>query len=389
MPEIMNKKSAAAGALCIWVRAIEDYAKCLKIVNPKREKKAQAEARVAKLNEDLRGYLEEFEVLQARLRELDRKVNEGQRKMDELKASLAILQASIDRGEKLVSSLAEEKINWIERLENFTKDEANLLGDCIISATFMSYCAPFPSDYRQELIEKCIDKILDEEIKMTKKFKVVDFLSSKVLARKWQEYGLPTDEFSVENGVFVTAGLRWALNIDPQMQCNKWLKNLHEDLVIADAKDNDYLKKIEIGIQKGHTVLLQDVMESIDPTLDNVLQKALIQHGRRFSVKFGMNEIDYHKNFRLMITTRLPNPHYTPEISTKVNVVNFIVVESGLEEQCLGIVVRSEQPQLEIQKNEKLKAIADGNAELLKLEDMILARLNDTKVNLLEDEVII
>ena len=49
-----------------------------------------------------------------------------------------------------------------------------------------------------------------------------------------------------------------------------------------------------------------------------------------------------------MITTRLPNPHYTPEISTKVNVVNFIVVESGLEEQCLGIVVRSEQPQLEI-----------------------------------------
>jgi hypothetical protein len=46
---------------------------------------------------------------------------------------------------------------------------------------------------------------------------------------------------------------------------------LHEDLVIADAKDNDYLKKIEIGIQKGHTVLLQDVMESIDPTLDNVL----------------------------------------------------------------------------------------------------------------------
>jgi len=62
-PEYMNKKSAAAGALCVWVRAIEDYAKCLKIVNPKREKKAQAEARVAKLNEDLRQYLEEFEIL--------------------------------------------------------------------------------------------------------------------------------------------------------------------------------------------------------------------------------------------------------------------------------------------------------------------------------------
>jgi len=48
-PEYMNSKSAAAGALCTWVRAIEDYAKCLKIVNPKREKKAAAEALVARM----------------------------------------------------------------------------------------------------------------------------------------------------------------------------------------------------------------------------------------------------------------------------------------------------------------------------------------------------
>lgn len=49
--------------------------------------------------------------------------------------------------------------------------------------------------------------------------------------------------------------------------------------------------------------------------------------------------------------------------------VNFIVVESGLEEQCLGIVVRAETPQLEVQKNEKLTAITKGREEILKLED--------------------
>jgi len=48
-PEYMLTKSAAAAALCTWVRAIEDYAKCLKIVNPKREKKAIAEANLAKM----------------------------------------------------------------------------------------------------------------------------------------------------------------------------------------------------------------------------------------------------------------------------------------------------------------------------------------------------
>lgn len=51
---------------------------------------------------------------------------------------------------------------------------------------------------------------------------------------------------------------------------------MYDDLVIADTKDSDYMKKIEIGIQKGHTVLLQDVGETLDPTLDNVLNKALI-----------------------------------------------------------------------------------------------------------------
>jgi len=66
-----------------------------------------------------------------------------------------------------------------------------------------------------------------------------------------------------------------------------------------------------------------------------VLNKSLIQNGKRWAVKFGANEIEYNLKFQLYITTRLPNPHYTPEISTKVNVVNFIVKESGLEEQCL------------------------------------------------------
>jgi dynein heavy chain len=189
--------------------------------------------------------------------------------------------------------------------------------------------------------------------------------------------------------VFVTNGIRWALNVDPQIQANKWLKKMHDDLIVADVKDADYLKKIEIAITKGQCVLLQDVGENIDPTLDNVLQKSLIQHGRRWAVKFGQNEIEYNTKFRLFITTRLPNPHYTPEISTKVNVVNFIVVETGLEEQCLGIVVRAEQPQLETQKNEKLQAITNGKSEILRLEDSILARLSDDSIDLLEDEELV
>jgi len=38
------QKSLVAGALCGWVRAVEEYHKALKIVRPKIKKKEDAEA---------------------------------------------------------------------------------------------------------------------------------------------------------------------------------------------------------------------------------------------------------------------------------------------------------------------------------------------------------
>ena len=126
-------------------------------------------------------------------------------------------------------------------------------------------------------------------------------------------------------------------------------------MIIADQKDNTketgYLRKIEQGVIHGRKVLLLDVGEEMDPVLDNVLNKSLITIGRNVCVRIGDKEIDYHKDFKLYITTRMSNPHYTPEVSTKVTVVNFTVKESGLEEQCLGIVVGAEQATLENTKN--------------------------------------
>lgn len=112
-----------------------------------------------------------------------------------------------------------------------------------------------------------------------------------------------------------------------------WIKKMEgPSLIIADVKNEKYLKEIEKSISLGQRVLMIDVGENLDPVLDNVLNKAITQNGRSFSIKFGDNEIEYNKNFKLYITTRMSNPHYTPEVSCKVTCVNFSVKESGLEE---------------------------------------------------------
>lgn len=83
------------------------------------------------------------------------------------------------------------------------------------------------------------------------------------------------------------------------------------------------------------------------------------------------------------------NPHYTPEISTKTSIVNFAVVEQGLEAQLLGIVVRRERPELEEQKDTLVLNIAAGKKKLAELEDKILYLLSTAQGSLLDDEALV
>ena len=54
-------------------------------------------------------------------------------------------------------------------------------------------------------------------------------LGDEVLIRDWNIQGLPTDTFSVENGIVVFNTSRWPLMIDPQGQANKWIRNMEKD----------------------------------------------------------------------------------------------------------------------------------------------------------------
>jgi dynein heavy chain len=389
-PAAVTKVSTAAGALCQWCRSLEDYAKALKVVGPKRAKKAYAEEQLAQKLAELAKLESDYNILAARLAELEQQHQEAATALAGYKRELDGLQVKIDRGERLVSGLAGEKTRWEAQVLELDSQYEKLIGDCILAAAFMSYCGPFPSEYRDGLISDWLSTVEAEKIPYTQGFDFSDFMAGAAQARAWQLNGLPTDKFSTENGVFVSRGLRWALNIDPQSQAMNWIKRMEGDsLLIADQKDANFLKVIERAVINGRKVLFLDVGEELDPVLDNVLNRSLIQVGRNLCVKIGDKEVAYHEDFKLYITTRMGNPHYTPEVSTKVAVVNFTVKESGLEEQCLGIVVQAEQPSLENTKNEVIQKIATNKATIRELEDKILRMLSESKVNLLEDVALI
>ena len=60
-------------------------------------------------------------------------------------------------------------------------------------------------------------------------------------------------------------------------------------------------------------------------------------------LRLGDALVEYSQDFRFYITTKLRNPHYLPELSTKVSLLNFMITPEGLEDQLLGIVVAKER----------------------------------------------
>lgn len=78
----------------------------------------------------------------------------------------------------------------------------------------------------------------------------------------------------------------------------------------------------------------------------------MLMQGRSLFVKMGDKEVEYNKNFRLLLHTKLGNPHYPPEIQAETTLINFTVTEAGLEDQLLALVVNKERPDLEETKTQ-------------------------------------
>ena len=60
--------------------------------------------------------------------------------------------------------------------------------------------------------------------------------------------------------------------------------------------------------------------------------------GGRLLIRLGDSDIDYDKNFRFYMTSKMSNPHYLPEVCIKVTIINFTVTKAGLQDQLLRCV---------------------------------------------------
>jgi len=388
-PETVGSVSRAAKSLCMWVRAMEVYGRIAKDVAPKRMKLQTAMRTLAQKQEILAAAKASLQEITDKVLALKKKYDENVSSKERLKQESEDLEIKLGRATQLVDGLSGERVRWQASIARYDEQFAALPGDCLVAAAFLSYAGPFPSEYRVGLVnDSWLAQVRNLSIPSSADFDFCNFLSNPEDVRDWNIQGLPQDAFSTENGVLVTRGTRWPLMIDPQEQANKWVKKMEKDngIKLVTLKQSDFLRTLENAISFGAPVLMQEILEELDPSLDPIMSKAIVKIGNRNILRLGDKEVEYNFDFRFYLTTKLGNPHYTPEISTKSTLVNFSVKEQGLEDQLLGAVVRKERPELEVEKNNLVIAVAAGKRKIVELEDLILRMLTQASGSLLDDE---
>jgi dynein heavy chain len=297
----------------------------------------------------------------------------------------------LERADKLVLGLGGEQKRWGETCITLQSDLDNLVGNILLSAAAIAYAGPFTFEYRADLAEQWTKWCIGEGIKVDAQFSLKSCLADPVKVRQWNTFGLPTDELSVQNGLFVEWGRRWPLMIDPQSQANRWIKAMEKrrKLRVVKLTQGDFLRTLENCIRVGQPVLMENVEETLDPSLEPLLLKQTYKKGGRLVLRLGDSDVDYVEDFKFYLTSKLPNPHYAPATQVKVTIVNFTVTQKGLENQLLASVVALERPDLEEQAASLTMQINDGQNQIYELEGKILKLLSEAGDDMLDDDVLI
>eukprot|EP00946_MAST-07B_sp_MAST-7B-sp1_P001405 g1405.t1 len=434
-PEIIMGRNSAAAGLCSWAINIVIYADIFKKVEPLRIALDGAQAELNAATEKLVAIRERVAALQAKLQGLTEQFDAATKSKEEAIETVRAGKERLDLAQRLTAALGSEGVRWTANIKLLQRNFDLLVGDVLLASAFISYVGPFTKPYRQAMIndywvpfmqeaalhaermasgdeseeeqeeedeQEDSDVDSDEEekevveasdgIPMSDDADPISILTTEKEIAQWRSNKLPADAVSTENASIASNSARWPLVIDPQLQAIKWITDKEKgdrELQIVRMDDKQLLRKLVYAMENGKSLMIENLLESIDAILTPVVSRATMKRGRKKYIKLGDDEVEMHEDFRFFLHTKLSNPHFPPEIQAECALINFTVTEDGLEEQLLNMVVSMERPDL---AEERLRLIDQQNGfkiQMAQLEDEILHKLATAEGDITQDRDLI
>ena len=386
---VARNASKACEGLCSWVIAMVNYNAAAKVVQPKllalelaqarldaaMEKLKVAEAKLGKCKETLQGLQTRFQ------KEVSAKqvIEEGAK----------LTKTKMEQATALIDGLKDERVRWSKDAESFAEIKENLVGDCAVTAGFVTYCGPFDQHFRSAILEDVlIHGLQARKIPVTADFHLTDFLLNVTVTGRWNLQGLPMDSLSLQNGLLATQTDRYPFLIDPQGQGLRWTLCKEQarlpEWQTTTLRHRKFKEQLELCMAQGMVMVVHCDGE-IEAGLSPVLEKKVVRKGKSAVIYVEDRALEVHEDFQLILVTKQSNPSLTAEMQAKIRMINFSVTFSGLEEQLLSKVIQKEQRSLEEQLQQVLEAVTQHTNELFALNHALLERLTANEGNLLDD----
>jgi len=315
-PECIKSKSACAAGLCDWIINITAYHDVVVSVEPKKLAVAEAKATLAAAN----AKKAEVDILVAKLNgELQVLLDAYDKVMKEKNDAMAAAekcQNKMDLATRLVSALGSELDRWSQSIIDLTEYLEVIIGDVLLASAFVSYVGPFNKAFRDKIIADFVAFFGKNDIPMSATPNPLVVLTDEATIAGWNNFGLPPDKVSTENGAILNNSERYALIIDPQLQGIVWIRKTYEsaNLQVTRLSNPKMAKTVELSVENGQPVLIENMENSIDAVIQPVYARAVIKKGKSKYIKMGDKELTLNPHFNLFMHTKLSNPHYPPEI---------------------------------------------------------------------------
>ncbi|XP_075002904.1 dynein axonemal heavy chain 8 isoform X1 [Calonectris borealis] len=390
--EYGKKVCGNVAGLLSWTQAMAIFYGVNKEVLPLKANLAKQEGHLKIANAELAKAQEALDEKQAELDKVQAKFDAAMKEKMDLLNDAETCRRKMQAASALIDGLSGEKARWTQQSKEFKSQINRLVGDVLLCTGFLSYCGPFKQNFRKLLLKDLWEtEMRAHKIPFSENLNLISMLVDPPTISEWNLQGLPGDDLSIQNGIIVTKATRYPLLVDPQTQGKSWIKKKEQDneLQVTTLNDKYFRTHVEDCLSLGRSLVIEDIGEELDPVLDNILEKNFMKSGTSFKVKVGDKEVDVMSSFRLYITTKLPNPAFTPEINAKTSIIDFTVTMKGLENQLLRRVILTEKQELEAERIKLMEDVTFNKRKMKELEDNLLYKLSATRGSLVDDESLI